>query len=77
MSTIVGNGKHRYEVDDDWQKLPADWTIPVAAVTVDSRDRVYCFSRSPEHPIIVRRDGKGCSSWVRGLFASAIARGTT
>ena len=70
MSTRVGNGKYSYEVDDDWAKLPAGWTIPVAAVTVDSRDRVYGFSRSPEHPIIVfDRGGNVLSSWGAGLFA--------
>src|SRR2546427_12905828 len=70
MGTIVGNGKYSYEVDDDWAKLPAGWTIPVAAVTVDSRDRVYGFSRSPEHPIIVfDRGGNVLSAWGAGLFA--------
>jgi DNA-binding beta-propeller fold protein YncE len=70
MGTTVGTGKYTYEVDDDWQKLPAGWNIPVAAVTVDSRDRVYCFNRSPEHPIIVfDRDGNVLSTWGAGLFA--------
>jgi len=70
MGTTVGNGKYTYEVDDDWQKLPAGWTIPVAAVTVDSRDRVHCFSRSPEHPIIVfDREGNVLSTWGASLFA--------
>ena len=70
MGTTVGTGKYTYEVDDDWQKLPGGWNIPVAAVTVDSRDRVYCFNRSPEHPIIVfDRDGHVLSSWGAGLFA--------
>jgi len=70
MGTTVGTGKYTYEVDDDWQKLPAGWNIPVAAVTVDSRDRVYCFNRSREHPIIVfDRDGNVLSTWGAGLFA--------
>ena len=70
MGTTVGTGKYTYEVDDDWQKLPAGWNIPAAAVTVDSRDRVYCFNRSTEHPIIVfDRDGNVLSTWGAGLFA--------
>ena len=69
MSTIVGNGKYSYEVDDDWAKLPAGWAMPAAAVTVDSRDRVYCFNRTPDHPIVVfDRDGNYLSSWGAGLF---------
>jgi sugar lactone lactonase YvrE len=39
-------------------------------VTVDSRDRVYCFNRSKEHPVIVfDRDGQCVDSWGAGLFA--------
>jgi hypothetical protein len=69
MGTTVGNGKYTYDVDDDWQKLPEGWTVPVAAVTVDPHDRAYCFNRSPEHPIIVfDRDGNVLDLGA-GLFA--------
>ena len=37
MTTIVGSGKYTCEVNDDWAKLPADWQMPAAAVTVGSR----------------------------------------
>jgi DNA-binding beta-propeller fold protein YncE len=41
-----------------------------ASVTVDSQDRVYCFNRSPTHPVLVfDRDGNFLSSWGAGLFA--------
>src|SRR6266511_3749477 len=44
--------------------------MKAAAVAVDSKDRVYCFNRSPEHPILVfDRDGNFLSSWGAGLFA--------
>ena len=37
---------------------------------MDSRDRVYCFNRSAEHPVLVfDRDGNYLSSWGAGLFA--------
>ena len=40
-----------------------------AAVSVDSQDRVYCFNRNAEHPVVVfDRDGKFLSSWGAGLF---------
>lgn len=69
MSTTVGSGKYTYEVNDDWAKLPDGWPMPAAAVTVDSRDRVYCFNRTPDHPIVVfDRDGNYLSSWGAGLF---------
>ena len=70
MTTTVGSGRYTYEVDDDWAKLPAGWSMPAAAVTVDSRDRVYCFNRTPDHPVVVfDRDGNYLSSWGAGLFA--------
>ena len=44
--------------------------MPAASVTVDSQDRVYCFNRTPEHPVVVfDRDGNYLHSWGAGLFA--------
>jgi hypothetical protein len=54
MATIVGSGKYTYEVHEDWARLPEGVEMKAAAVAVDSKDRVYCFNRSPEHPILVR-----------------------
>ena len=69
-TAIVGSGAYTYEVHDDWAKLPAGWEMPAAAVTVDSRDRVYCFNRTPDHPVVVfDRDGNYLSSWGAGFFA--------
>ena len=69
-SSIVGSGAYTFEVQEDWAKLPAGWEMPAAAVTVDARDRVYCFNRSPEHPVAVfDREGNYLSSWGVGLFA--------
>jgi len=68
--TIVGSGTYTYEVHEDWARLPDGWTMPAAAVTVDSEDRVYCFNRSPEHPVVVfDRDGNYLHSWGAGQFA--------
>jgi DNA-binding beta-propeller fold protein YncE len=68
-STIVGSGKYTYEVREDWAKLPEGWTMSAASVTVDSEDRVYCFNRSPDQPVIVfDRDGNVLGSWGAGLF---------
>jgi hypothetical protein len=69
-TTLVGSGKYTYEVVEDWAKIPDGWFIPAAAVTVDSQDRVYCFNRSAEHPVVIfDREGNYLSSWGAGLFA--------
>ena len=50
---IVGSGKYTYEVDYHWAKLPEGWSMPAAAVFGDSQDKVYCFNRDPDHPIVI------------------------
>jgi len=51
MSVILGSGEHRYEVIENWAKLPDGWAFKdVGAVAVDSKDQVYVFNRG-EHPI--------------------------
>jgi DNA-binding beta-propeller fold protein YncE len=67
---VVGSGAYTYEVLEDWARVPDGWEMPAAAVTVDSQDRVYCFNRTLDHPIVVfDRDGNYLSSWGAGLFA--------
>ena len=70
--TILGAGKHRYRVVENWAKLPDGWEFKdVAAVAVDSKDRVYCFNRG-EHPMIVfDREGNFIRSWGEGTFPRA------
>ncbi|MGQ4808473.1 hypothetical protein NKDENANG_01856 [Candidatus Entotheonellaceae bacterium PAL068K] len=73
-ATIVGSGKHTYEMHENWARLPQGWTMPAAAVAVDSQDRVFCFNRSPDHPIVMfDRDGHYLSSWGAGMIAMAHA----
>jgi DNA-binding beta-propeller fold protein YncE len=44
--------------------------VLAASVTVDAQDRVYCFNRNKEHPVLVfDRDGSYLTSWGAGLFA--------
>ena len=69
-SKVVGSGTHTYEMDEEWQKLPEGWEMPAAAVAVDSSGRVFCYNRSPEHPIVVfDRDGSYLYSWGQIPFA--------
>jgi len=72
MATILGSGQFRYEVIEDWAKLPDGWLFKdVAAVAIDHKDRVYVFNRG-EHPMIVfDRDGNFLRSWGEGVFNRA------
>ncbi len=73
-ATTVGSGKYTYDVQEDWAQLPAGWAMPAAAVAVDSQDRVFCFNRAPDHPMVVfDRDGKYLFSWGADLIAFAHA----
>ena len=68
--TIVGAGRHTYEVHEDWARPPEGMEVLAASVTVDAQDRVYCFNRNQEHPVVVfDRDGSFLTSWGAGLFA--------
>src|SRR5437899_4631226 len=73
MPVILGTGAYRYEVVDDWAKLPPgrEFNADVAAVGVDRQDRVYAFNRG-EHPMVVfDRDGNFLRSWGEGVFRRA------
>ena len=69
---ILGSGSYRYRVVENWAKLPDGWEFKdVAAVAVDSKDRVYAFNRG-EHPMMVfDRDGNFIRSWGEGTFPRA------
>ncbi len=66
---IFGSGEHSYEVVEDWPKLPPRWSFgEVAGVAVDSKDRVYVFSRGSHPMTIFDSDGSFVRSWGEGLF---------
>ncbi len=72
MTTTLGSGNFKYEVIQDWAKIPDGWSFTdVAAVAVDHKDHVYVFNRG-EHPMMVfDRDGNFLRSWGEGLFNRA------
>ncbi len=73
-ANTVGTGKYTYTLDENWAKLPEGWEMPAAAVAGDSQDRIYCFNRDPDHPIVIfDREGNYLSSWGAGLIAFAHA----
>ncbi len=71
--TTVGSGKHTFEAVHDWAKLPDGWDAPMAAVAVDSQDRVYGFNRGERGVIVFDTDGGYIDHWsAEFVFPHAI-----
>lgn len=61
---IVGSGKHRYHVDNDWARLPEGLSFGDApAVAVDRNDNVYVFCRNKNPVLVFDRQGNFLRSW--------------
>ena len=73
MAVILGSGAYRYEVVDNWAKLPPgrEFNADVAAVGVDAQDRVYAFNRGAHPMVVFDRDGNFLRSWGEGVFRRA------
>ena len=73
VSTVkLGSDQFTYEVDVNWEKLPPGYSWgDAAAVTVDSKDRVYVFNRGDHPMIIFDSDGTFLESWGEGIFTRA------
>ena len=70
MAVVLGTDGYRYEVQDNWAKLPPgmEFNADVAAVGVDKNDNVYAFNRG-KHPMCVfDRDGNLLRTWGEGVF---------
>ena len=67
-----GNGAYTYEVQENWWKLPEEWSFGwITGVACDSQDRVYVYSRS-EHPLVVfDRDGTFVKTIGDGILKNA------
>ena len=65
MAVILGTGAYRYEVVDNWAKLPPgrEFNADVAAVGVDTHDNVYAFNRGAHPMVVLDRDGNFLRSW--------------
>ena len=65
----LGDGDYKYELVEDWAKLPEGWVFSlVSDVDIDSRGRIYTFTRG-KHPIIVfDKEGNFITSWGYGEF---------
>lgn len=72
MGVILGSGDFTYRVVDDWAKPPPGFKFgDVAAVGIDSKDRVYVFNRSERPMLVFDRDGNFLKSWGEGVFKHA------
>ena len=69
MAVIQGHGEYRYEIANDWARVPAgmEWR-EVAAIAIDDSDRVYVFNRGPHPMMVFDRQGSFVRSWGEGLF---------
>ena len=70
MTATVGSGKHTYAVNEDWAQVPDGWHAPMAAVTVDSQDRVYGFNRGARGVIVFNKHGEYLYDWGEPPFRS-------
>ena len=66
----AGAGHYRYEVEDNWGRLPDGWTFGnVTGVAVDSQGRVIICQQQMDPPVIVfDREGNYLNSWGSGLI---------
>src|ERR1700746_3524067 len=73
MSVILGTDGFRYQVVDDWAKLPEGWAFnaDVAAVGVDKNDNVYVFNRGVHPMMVFDRNGNFLRSWGEGQYPRA------
>ena len=69
MAATVGQGSYEYEVLEDWARVQQGWAAPMAAVAVDSRDRVYGFNRGEHGVIVFDKDGSYLFDWGETEFA--------
>ncbi len=61
-----------FDPDLHWEQTPAGFEHKdVAAVAVDSDDRVYLFTRHPNLVMIYHPDGRFIRSWGEGIFTMA------
>ena len=72
--TTIGSGENTFDIIPNWAKLPDGWDAPMAAVAVDSQDRVYGFNRGERGVIVFDTDGNYVSDWagVDFVFPHAI-----
>jgi hypothetical protein len=58
-----------YEVVRDWAKIPKGWDlVEVPGLAIDSKDRIFAFTRGEPPVVVFDRDGRVVDSWGTGQF---------
>jgi NHL repeat len=58
-----------YEVVRDWAKIPGDWDlVEVPGLAIDSKDRIFAFTRGEPPVVVFDRNGSVLDSWGTGQF---------
>jgi hypothetical protein len=64
--TLMGNGTHTYEVEENWLKLPQGMSLGYThGIVVDSEDNVYIFHTGEDSLIKLDSEGNFISSWQK------------
>src|SRR5215469_15270942 len=66
---IVGEGEYRYEIIEDWAKLPPGWSL--YQIGVDAKDNVYVFNRGVHPMMVFDLEGNFLRSWGEGVYPRA------
>jgi DNA-binding beta-propeller fold protein YncE len=67
----VGTGEHRYELIENWAKLPEGETFGnTSAVATDSQNRVYVFQRKDPPIVVFDAHGNYLDSWGVRAFTN-------
>lgn len=60
-----------YDVVQGWEQLPAGFThLDVVGISIDSRDRVFVYTRAESRVIVYEPDGRFVTSWGEGFFTA-------
>ena len=69
MSIVLGSGNFRYRVVEDWPVLPEGFVLgDVAGAVVDSRQRIFCYTRGPNPIVVLDKRGNLLDTWGHGVF---------
>jgi hypothetical protein len=69
--SAVGQGAFRYELIEDWAKLPAGWELSQVSPATDSAGNVFLFNRGLHPMIVLNSDGEFLASWENVSLPSA------
>ncbi len=69
QKTVFGQGKYRYELVEDWAKLPGGWSfVDVGGISIDADDKIYILNRGPHPVVMMDTEGNLLGTWGEGYF---------